>query len=56
MPWTLFGTRSIPGFVGKVSGPAAVPFIGYDAVHFGGCMGDCMGNPRPEDIQVPPHA
>jgi len=48
------GTTSMFGFAGRVNGLSTIPFIGYDAVHLGGCMGDCLGHPKPEEIAIPP--
>lgn len=50
------GTTSIPGFIGRANVLLTIPFLGYDAVHLGGCIGDCLGNPNPEDIPIPPMA
>lgn len=50
------GTTSMPGFMGRENVILTIPFLGYDAVHLGGCMGDCLGNPKPEDVPIPPMA
>ncbi len=56
LPRRIMGTTSVLGLVGRANPYVATALAGYDAVQFGGCMGDCLGNPKPEDIEVPPHA